>query len=67
MAWEKKRKKKKTCSEEYVGETLRTVSVLRKEHSDAIHLVHGSKSAIAEHVHNQSSSSVEFVRYRSSI
>ena len=26
-----------------------------KEHSDAIHLGHGSKSAIAEHVHNQSS------------
>ena len=45
----------KTCSEEYVGETLRAVSVLRKEHSDAIRLGRGSKSAIAEHVHNQSS------------
>ena len=44
----------KTCSEEYVGETLCTVSVRRKEHSDAIRLGHGSKSAIAEHVHNQS-------------
>ena len=45
----------KTCSEEYVGETLCAVSVRRKENSDANRLGHGSKSAIAEHVHNQSS------------
>ena len=38
-----------------MGETLRAVSVRRKEHSGAIRLGHGSKSAIAEHVHNQSS------------
>ena len=43
-----------TCSEEYVGETLRAVSIRCEEHSDAIRLGHGSKSAIAEHVHNQS-------------
>ena len=45
----------KTCSEEYVGETLCAVGVRRKEHSDVIRLGHGSKLAIAEHVHNQSS------------
>ena len=43
-----------TCSEEYVGDTLHALSVLRKEHKDAIRSGHSSKSAIAERVHNQS-------------
>ena len=43
----------KTC-DEYVGETRRAVDVRRKEHSAAIRLGQGSKSAIAEHVHEQS-------------
>ena len=43
----------KTCSGEYVGETLRALRV-RKEHCDAIRLGQSSKSAIAEHVREQS-------------
>ena len=43
----------KTCEEEYVGETLRAVSVRCKEHRDAIRLGHTEKSAGAEHVHFQ--------------
>ena len=45
----------KTCDDEYVGETRRAVDVRRKEHSDAIRLGQCSKSAIAEHVHDQQS------------
>ena len=44
----------KTCSGEYVGETLRALRVRKKEHCDAIRLGQSSKSAIAEHVHEQS-------------
>ena len=44
----------KTCSGEYVGETLRALRVRKKEHRDAIRLGQSSKSAIAEHVHEQS-------------
>ena len=36
------------------GETLRAVSVRKKEHWDAIRLVRCEKSALAEHVHGQS-------------
>ena len=43
----------KTCEEEYVGETLRAVSVRCKEHLDAIRLGHTAKSAVVEHVHCQ--------------
>ena len=43
----------KTCKEEYIGETLRAVSVCCKEHRDAIWLGHTTKSAVAEHVHCQ--------------
>ena len=45
----------KTCGEEYVGETQRALRVREKEHKDAIRLGHYTKSAIAEHVHKQSS------------
>ena len=45
----------KTCGEEYIGETQRALCVRMKEHRDAIRLGHCSKSAIAEHVHQQSS------------
>ena len=38
----------------YVGETLRVLCVRKKEHCDAIRLGQSSKSAIAEHVHEQS-------------
>ena len=38
---------------EYVGKTQRALGVRAKEHRDAICLGHDSKSAIAEHVHNQ--------------
>ena len=44
----------KTSSGEYVGETLRALRVQKKEHCDAIRLGQSSKSAIAEHVHEQS-------------
>ena len=44
----------KTCSGEYVGETLRALRVRKKEHCDVIRLGQSSKSAIAEHVHEQS-------------
>ena len=44
----------KTCSGEYVGETLHALRVRKKEHCDAIRLGQSSKSAIAEHVHEQS-------------
>ena len=44
----------KTCSGEYVGETLRVLRVRKKEHCDAIRLEQSSESAIAEHVHEQS-------------
>ena len=44
----------KTCSGEYVGETLRALRVRKKEHCDAIRLGQSFKSAIAEHVHEQS-------------
>ena len=44
----------KTCSGEYIGETLRALRVRKKEHCDAIRLGQSSKSAIAEHVHEQS-------------
>ena len=44
----------KTCLGEYVGETLRALRVRKKEHCDAIRLGKGSKSAIAEHVQEQS-------------
>ena len=44
----------KTCSGEYVGETLRTLRVRKKEYCDAIRLGQSSKSAIAEHVYEQS-------------
>ena len=44
----------KTCSGEYVGETLRALRVRKKEHCDAIRLGQSSKSAIAEQVHEQS-------------
>ena len=46
--------KRKTCSGEYGGETLRALRVRKKEHCDAIRLGQSSKSAIAEHVHEQS-------------
>ena len=38
---------------EDVGETQRALGVRAKEHGDAIHLGHDSKSASDEHVHNQ--------------
>ena len=38
----------------YVGETLRALHVRKKEHCEAIRLGQSSKSAIAEHVHEQS-------------
>ena len=41
-------------SGEYVGETLRALRVQKKEHCNAIRLGQSSKSAIAEHVHEQS-------------
>ena len=44
----------KTCSGEYVGETLHAFRERKKEHCDAIGLGQSSKSAIAEHVHEQS-------------
>ena len=44
----------KTCSGEYVGETLRALRVRKTEHYGAIRLGQSSKSAIAEHVHEQS-------------
>ena len=48
--------KRKTCSGEYVGETLRALRVRKKEHCDAIRLGQSSKSAIAEHIRGQSMS-----------
>ena len=42
------------CSDEYVGETLHALRVGKKEHCDTIRLGQSSKSAIAEHVHEQS-------------
>ena len=44
----------KTCSGEYVGETLRVLRVRKKEHCDVIRPGQISQSAIAEHVHEQS-------------
>ena len=44
----------KMCSGEYVGKTLCVLRVRKKEHCDAIRLGQSSKSAIAEHVHEQS-------------
>ena len=46
--------KYKTCSGEYVGETLCVLRVRKKEHCDAIRRGQSSKSAIAKHVHEQS-------------
>ena len=43
----------KTCSGEYVGETLHTLRVRQNKHCNAIRLGESSKSAIAEHVHEQ--------------
>ena len=43
----------KTCTEEYIGETQRSLSVRRKEHQDATRLGQCPKSAVAEHVHSQ--------------
>ena len=44
----------KTCSGEYVGETLRALPVQKKEHCDAIRLGRSSTSAIADYIHEQS-------------
>ena len=44
----------KTCSGGSVGKTLHALCVRKKEHCDAIRLGQSSKSAIAEHVHEQS-------------
>ena len=45
--------RRKTCEEEYLGQTLRAVSVRCKKHRDTIPLGHTAKSAAAEHVHCQ--------------
>ena len=45
----------KTCTDEYVGEIKRALSVRKKEHSDAIRLGQCSKSTIAEHLHDHPS------------
>ena len=44
----------KTCSGEYVGETLRALLVRKKEHCDAVKLGQSYTLAMAEHVHDQS-------------
>ena len=43
----------RTCTQEYVGETMRTLGVRKKEHKDAIRLGQDAKSAIADHVNTQ--------------
>ena len=42
----------KTCNSEYVGETMRALSVCRKEHKDAVQLSNLEKSAVAEHIYS---------------
>ena len=42
------------CPGEYVGKTLRARHVRKKEQNGAIRLGQSSKSAITEHVHEQS-------------
>ena len=46
-------KRCKICEGEDVRETFRAVSVLCKEHRDAVRLDHTTKSAVAEHAHCQ--------------
>ena len=43
----------KTCPGEDVGETLCALCVRKKEHCDATRLGQSSKSAVAQHVHDQ--------------
>ena len=43
--------KRKTCDDEYVGETLRALQVRAKEHRDATRLGNLKKSTMAQHVH----------------
>ena len=40
----------KTCDEEYVGESMRSLDTRCKEHRDAIRLAQCTKSAVADHV-----------------
>ena len=40
----------KTCDEEYIGESMRSLDTRCKEHRDAIRLAQCAKSAVADHV-----------------
>ena len=40
----------KTCDEEYIGESMRSLDTRCKEHRDAIRLAQCTKSAVADHV-----------------
>ena len=44
----------KTCSGEYVGETLRSLRVRKKKHCDVVGPGQSYKLAIAKHVHEES-------------
>ena len=43
----------KTCGGQYIGETQRALAVREKEHREAVRLANQEKSAVAEHVYNQ--------------
>ena len=40
----------RTCDEEYIGESMRSLDTRCKEHRDAIRLAQCTKSAVADHV-----------------